>query len=408
MDKNILNELRMVWSSTSYRTQGLASFAEQKTVMEARRGLGSMSLIIIVILMIEAGLFIKFELDYMYLYTCAILMVLAVNIWIASRSIVEPQALYLLGVTLLIVSGTAFVLLAHYQQVFHPMLFASIALLFMVVPMMPWGLRESLTVTGLIYLMFTLSTLGARFNFDLQSLWTLQFIMLATGVISLSLVVRNVQIRKHDLETQHDLVVAHDHITSLSMRDPLTGAWNRRYFDETFEKDMNEYRNNQRQIYFMLADIDDFKIINDNCGHECGDMILRQIGQVFQELIANRGRMVRMGGDEFAMIFVDLEPTELTRNGIRKLREATADSIYSELVDINLSFGVACVPPHIEVSQRQLYKQADLALYQAKNQKKRDATSNNIVISRLCSAAEVEISTQRLWASPLTTGKSTG
>lgn len=405
MGKNILNQLQAVWSSTDYKNAELTEFAGKKSIAEAHQGLTAMSVLIIVILVIEVGLYIKFELGNMYLYTCAILIMLSVNILISARSITDPHALNLLGVTLLVVSGTAFVLLAHYQHLFHPMLFASIALLFMVVPMMPWGLREALSVTLLIYLMFTLSTLGARFNFSEQSLWTLQFIMLGTGLISLSLVARNVQIRKHDLETQHDLVVAHDRITSLSMRDPLTGAWNRRYFDQVFEQDLKRYRDNQDQIYFILIDIDDFKIINDNCGHESGDQILRQIGRVFGDLIPDDGNMVRMGGDEFAMVFANLDPNELTRRGISKLRDATAGSRYEELVNVNLSVGVACIPPHIEVSYRQLYKQADLALYQAKSQKSRDCKAANIVISRLSDSADVEISTQRLWASQLSTDK---
>ena len=68
---------------------------------------------------------------------------------------------------------------------------------------------EALAVTLLIYVMFTLSMSAANFNFADQSLWTLQFIMLGASAVSLSLVVRNVKLRKHDVQTQHDLVVAH-------------------------------------------------------------------------------------------------------------------------------------------------------------------------------------------------------
>ena len=212
-----------------------------------------------VILLIEGMLYVRFALDPLYLYTCAILVMLSLNMVFAARTVGDPQALHLLGITLLVVSGSAFVLLAHYQQVFHPMLFASVAMLFIVIPMMSWGLGEALAVTLLIYTMFTLSTLRRDFNLADQSLWTLQFIMLGASAVSLSLVVRNVKLRKHDVATQHDLVVAHDHITDLSNRDPLTGAWNRRYFDLEFENYLQQCRDNQNQFHFMLLDVDDFK-----------------------------------------------------------------------------------------------------------------------------------------------------
>ncbi len=397
MKLDLRNHLQSVWSSTRYHSSELTQFAQQKAIVEARKGLMAMSVLTMVILVIEAVLFVKFSLDPMYLFTCAILIVLSLNILFSAHTINDPQALHLLGVTLLVVSGTAFVLLAHYQHVFHPMLFASVAMLFIVVPIMAWGLREALAVTLLIYAMFTLSTLNVHFEFAEQSLWTLQFIMLGAGAVSLSLVARNVKVRKHDLETQHDLVVANDRIADLSNRDPLTGAWNRRYFDTEYHNYLEVCRQNQNQIQFMLLDIDDFKVINDNCGHECGDLVLQYLASVFESLVADNGNLVRMGGDEFAVIFADLDPTVIARRGLKKLRELTQDSQYVEVVNVCISFGVASVSPEVKVSYRQLYKQADLALYKAKSKKGSAADSPNIVVSILRKPSDVFISTQRLW-----------
>jgi len=400
MSNNINSYLQSVWSSTRYGTTELTEFAQQKSIEEARKGLAAMSMLTIVILFIEASIYVKFGLDPIYLYTCAVLVVLSLNILFSARTIADPQALHLLGVTLLVVSGTAFVLLAHYQHVFHPMLFASVALLFMVIPMMSWGLREALVVTLLIYAMFTLSTMGANFYFAEQSLWTLQFIMIGTGVVSLSLVVRNVQLRKHDLTTQHDLVVAHDRIADLSNRDPLTGAWNRRYFDVDFAEYMKQCQGNDSQIQFMLIDVDDFKIINDNAGHESGDRILQYVVRVFEGLVANNGYIIRMGGDEFAVIFADLEPRVIAKRGLKILRELTHNDKCEEVVNVHFSIGVASVPPEIEITYRQLYKQADMALYKAKENKGSDPGSPNIVVSILQDPDDVFNSTQRLWLVP--------
>ncbi len=400
MKINLPRQLRSIWSSTLYDSPELTSFAKRKSVEEARKGLAAMSVLTMVILVIEAALYVKFALDPLYLYTCAILVLLSLNMVFSSRKVADPQALHLLGVTLLVVSGSAFVLLAHYQQVFHPMLFASVAMLFIVIPMMSWGLCEALAVTLLIYVMFTLSTFDANFNFADQSLWTLQFIMLGASAVSLSLVARNVKVRKHDLETQHDLVVAHRRITDLSNRDPLTGVWNRRYFDLEYEQYMEQCRKNQNQTHFMLLDIDDFKALNDECGHESGDRVLQNIGHAFESVLDSKGNIVRMGGDEFAIIFADLDPTVVAKRGLIKLVDLNAGSNYDLVNKTSLSFGVASVPPDIKVSYYQLYKQADLALYRAKSLKDSNSSSTNIVISMLHDPNEVLSSTHSLWTIP--------
>ncbi len=405
MKINLPRQLRSVWSSTRYDSPELTRFARQKAVEEARKGLVAMSILTIGILLIEATLYVKFALDPMYLYTCAILVMLSLNMVFAARTVGDPQALHLLGVTLLAVSGSAFILLAHYQHVFHPMLFASVAMLFIVIPMMSWGLGEALAVTLLIYTMFTLSTLDAHYNIADQSLWTLQFIMLGASAVSLSLVVRNVKLRKHDVETQHDLVVAHEQITELSNRDPLTGAWNRRYFDLEFEQYLAHCRENQNQFHFMLLDIDDFKLINDDCGHESGDQILQHIGKAFNSVINGHGNLVRMGGDEFAIIFTDLDPKVIAIRGLKKFCDLNATSKYELVKQAGLSIGVASVPPDIEVSYRQLYKQADLALYQAKTLKDNNPTPPNIVVSVLHDPNDVLSSTQSLWKMPESVSK---
>jgi len=397
MRKNIPAQLRTVWSSTRYDSPELTDFARQKTVEEARRGLVAMSILTIVILLIEGALYVRFALDPMYLYTCAVLVLLSLNMLISARSVADPQALHLLGITLLVVSGSAFVLLAHYQQVFHPMLFASVAMLFIVIPMMSWGLGEALAVTLLIYTMFTLSTIDARYDFAEQSLWTLQFVMLGASAVSLSLVARNVKLRKHDVETQHDLVVAHERITDLSNRDPLTGAWNRRYFDDGFDQYLADCRNQQQQFQFMLLDVDDFKIINDVCGHENGDLLLQNIGQAFISVLAGNGTLVRMGGDEFAVIFADLDPRVIATRAVKMFNDLNAVSKYDEMARASLSFGVASAPADIELSYRQLYKQADLALYRAKSLKDAVQQPPNIVVSELHNPEEAQISTQTLW-----------
>ena len=397
MNINLPEQIRTVWSSTRYDSNELTRFAQSKSVDEARRGLVAMSVVIMAILVVEALFYVRFALDPMYLYTSAVLVLLSLNMVFSARAVADPRALHLLGVTLLVVAGSAFVLLAHYQGNFHPMLFASVAMLFIVVPMMSWGLGEALAVTLMIYLMFTFSTIDAKFDFADQSLWTLQFVMLGAGAVSLLLVARNVKLRKHDIAAQHDLVVAHDQIVDLSNRDPLTGAWNRRYFDHEFDDYLEQCRKKQNQFQFMLLDADDFKTINDVCGHEAGDRVLNHIGKAFGGVLADNGRLVRMGGDEFAVLFADLDPRVIATRALNIFAELNASSKHQEVVQASLSIGVASVPPDIEVNYRQLYKQADLALYRAKSLKDANPGKPNIVVSTLQNPDDVQISTQTLW-----------
>lgn len=391
--------LQRVWSITSFDSEDISEFAAARMLNETRSGLAMMSFMAILILMVEAMLQLIFEPQQLYLYTSLILIGLSINMFFAARVVDDLQALHLLGITLLIVSGTAFVLLAHYFQTFSPMLFASITMLFVIIPMMPWGLREAILVTLALYSMMTISILGAEFHFPLQSLWTLQFLMLGTGMVSLSLVVRSVGIRKHDMETQFDLVKAHDEIAKLSHRDPLTGAWNRRYFDDEFYKQLDKWRRRGKQIHFMLMDIDDFKITNDTYGHEWGDTVLELVREAFNHLVVENGSLVRMGGDEFVLVFSDLDPKVIADKGVQRLDELVAQSKNAAGGPIRLSIGVATVPADIEIVYRQLYKQADLALYMAKANKGEKVAVPNIVISTLTDPQDVEFSTIRLWNS---------
>ena len=400
--------LRSVWSSTRFHSPELTRFARAKTVEEARKGLMAMSILTIVILVIEAVLYVRFMLEPMYLYTCAILVLLSLTMVLAARRVAEPRALHLLGVTLLVFCASAFVLLAHYQQVFHPMLFASIAMLFIVIPMMSWGLGEALLVTLLIYGLFTLSTLNASFSMDEQSLWTLQFIMLGAGAVSLSLVIRNVKLRKHDVEIQHDLVVAHQRISNLSNCDPLTGAWNRRFFDEEFARMLKSCRSRGNCLQFMLIDVDDFKALNDECGHEVGDRVLVHIAEAFAAVLPEGGKVVRMGGDEFALIFEDPDPVLVAAQGLKKLTELTAENRHPLAVATSLSFGVATLYPEVEAGSRQLYKVADRALYDAKCRKSEDPTSPNIAVNDLRDADHFGFNTLNPWRMPAAGGGSGG
>ncbi len=93
----------------------------------------------------------------------------------------------------------------------------------------------------------------------------------------------------------------------VAMTDPLTGAWNRRYFDRFLKVAMENARAHRRHVTVLLFDIDDFKRYNDEFGHDAGDEILVETVKLMRSVIRPSDRVCRIGGDEFAVIFHDPE-----------------------------------------------------------------------------------------------------
>ena len=97
----------------------------------------------------------------------------------------------------------------------------------------------------------------------------------------------------------------------LTFTDDLTGAWNRRYFNRFLDAIIVEAARLRRPLTVMVFDIDEFKRYNDRYGHEAGDVILRETVSLLNSVIRRCDRVCRIGGDEFAVIFADLqEPRE--------------------------------------------------------------------------------------------------
>ena len=316
----------------------------------------------------------------MYLYTCTVLSLLCVHVVFTSSRVQDAKALYLLCMTLIIVSGTAFVLLAHNEGNFNNALLPSVVVLFMVIPIVPWGFREGLAVVLLIYLVFTLSTLSVDGRFSSENLLVLQFMMLVSALVSLTILGRNVSVRKDDIRARYELENAHREMERLSYEDGLTGAWNRRFLEVQFKRVIRRMmERTSSKIYFGLVDADDFKLINDEHGHHAGDEVLKKITGAFTQALGEDSYVFRIGGDEFVILFEAGDYRPLLRLATDELARETADS-----PAVRVSIGVIEVRGTIDdIELEKLYKEADKSLYHAKTRKHSHEDGLNCVAYKL-------------------------
>lgn len=176
----------------------------------------------------------------------------------------------------------------------------------------------------------------------------------------------NRQLRQ--IETQRNqLLLDEAKLRALSVRDPLTGLYNRRYMEETFDRELQRAVRKQQSLAVIMADIDGFKNINDTAGHVLGDRALVKVSAFLMRSIRASDVACRFGGDEFCLILPDCSLEEGIRraNALRSAIEALDDSHEDGLEQFTVSFGVAAMPED-GVTREALIGAADSALYTSK------------------------------------------
>jgi diguanylate cyclase (GGDEF)-like protein len=159
-----------------------------------------------------------------------------------------------------------------------------------------------------------------------------------------------------------------DQLRDQSIRDVLTGLFNRRYMLETCRREFSRAARARQSISILSVDVDHFKKYNDNHGHDAGDMVLRAVGNCLENLFRNEDIPCRFGGEEFVVILPGADADAALRRA-EQLRSKVEDIVvrYLEknLPRITVSIGVAVFPAAGDNPQAVL-KAADEALYRAK------------------------------------------
>ena len=172
-------------------------------------------------------------------------------------------------------------------------------------------------------------------------------------------------------KTNDKLKQANEKLRKISLIDGLTGIYNRRYFDETLDKEWRRLCRVSRPISLMMIDIDFFKAYNDINGHQMGDQCLKTVAEHIRALIKRGADFVaRYGGEEFAAV---LPETKIEGAGVlgQKICEAVEGSHLPHAATpisehVTVSIGLASMIPEKETLSDELIACADKALYRAK------------------------------------------
>ncbi len=165
---------------------------------------------------------------------------------------------------------------------------------------------------------------------------------------------------------------ANQELKRLSSSDGLTGIPNRRYFDETLDREWRRAKRNGTEISLLMCDVDFFKKYNDAYGHQAGDDCLKEVATTLCQSLERGGdTAARYGGEEFAVILPDtglggtLFVAEKARLMIHKLNIPHSGSNHGR---VTLSIGIAGMVPNEEDPPQTLIEAADRALYRAKSE----------------------------------------
>jgi diguanylate cyclase (GGDEF)-like protein len=153
-----------------------------------------------------------------------------------------------------------------------------------------------------------------------------------------------------------------------AIHDPLTGLFNRRFFDEYFENELVRSIRANQPLSLLMIDIDHFKSVNDRFGHDVGDKVLELLGDILRSMFRKSDVACRFGGEEFLVLLPGLE-NDQAFNRAEALRQRfekasrEADFLYTQ---VTISIGISNFPLHAD-NARDLFRISDKALYQAKD-----------------------------------------
>lgn len=223
---------------------------------------------------------------------------------------------------------------------------------------------------------------------------TLLVPLLAHGLLcSLLLVtILNARLRRLRLDTQQALVdlsiakktveVEHrlkEQAEELAHTDYLTGLYNRRYFVELAERELDRASRYKRALTMIMLDIDNFKVVNDTRGHSAGDVVLQEVARLIRDTVRSVDIVGRIGGEEFAVVLVEMDESQALEAAerVRRAVEQASIAVHEGVpIQVTISVGLS----HLEGRDANfdtLLSEADRAMYAAK-----ESGRNRVMVDR--------------------------
>jgi diguanylate cyclase (GGDEF)-like protein len=169
-------------------------------------------------------------------------------------------------------------------------------------------------------------------------------------------------------------------LVDLAMRDPLTGAYNRRHLEELLKNELAFAARQGTSLSLVLVDIDHFKRVNDTYGHRAGDVVLQLVATSIQRVLRPYDVLCRFGGEEFVVVARDTTPrnAEILAERIRRRVETLPLEVGGRKFRVTVSAGVVTAAPDAEdLDMEGLIEAVDAAMYRAKR-----AGRNRVVVGR--------------------------
>lgn len=149
--------------------------------------------------------------------------------------------------------------------------------------------------------------------------------------------------------------------------DNLTGLLRR----EPYENSLNYYLGRKVNLSYMIVDVDNFKGVNDNYGHQFGDLVLVKISDILKKHVGNNGLVCRLGGDEFSITLLKIKSEKEVNATIKKIMNSINKLKFKcdkKTIDVTVSIGVVNLINYDEmIRYKDIYKFADLELYKSKD-----------------------------------------
>ncbi|WP_051680826.1 GGDEF domain-containing protein [Vibrio rhizosphaerae] len=203
-----------------------------------------------------------------------------------------------------------------------------------------------------------------------------EFVALAEFFHQMKSALRKTMVSRDDLQTEvhrqtEELKAQKERLLFLSEHDYLTGLLNRRAFEEHLEQALVKANRSGMKVVVLFLDLDKFKQINDNYGHEIGDELIRSIGERIHHHIRTSDFAGRIGGDEFVICLDLLDSLDCVESRVQRLSEEISQpiSVNDVQISVDVSIGMSCFPD--DASNKQgLLSHADKSMYEIKYDKR--------------------------------------